>query len=55
MEMIFFNQKMQGSEFNLEAMREHQKIAFKEGYQAMAEFLCQASLGPTQEPLASCQ
>ena len=55
MEIILFNQKMQGSEFNLEAMVEHKKIAFKEGYQAVAEFLRQASIGPTQESPASCE
>ena len=52
---MLFNQKIQGSEFNLEAIEEHKKIAFKEGYQVVAERLCQASIDPTQESLASCK
>ena len=52
---MLFNQKMQGSEFNLEATTEHKKIAFKEGYQAIAECLWQASANPTQESPTSCE
>ena len=54
MQIILFNQKMQGSDFNLETTEEHKKIAFKEGYQAVAESLRQASTGPTKESPASC-
>jgi hypothetical protein len=53
MQIILFNQKMQGSDFNLEATEEHKKVAFKEGYQAMAERLRQVSTGPTEESPAS--
>ena len=45
---------MQGSDFNLEAMEEHKRIAFKEGYAAVAEHLRQASTGPIEQSPASC-
>ena len=55
MEIMLYNQKMQGSEFNLEVMTEHKKIAFKEGYQAVAECLHQACTGLAQESPTSCE
>ena len=45
---------MQGSDFNLEAMEEHKRIAFKEGYVAVAEHLQEASTGPTEQSPTSC-
>ena len=49
MQIIFLiNKKMQGTDFNLEATEEHKKIAFKQGYAAVAEHLRQASIAPTE-------
>ena len=45
---------MQGTNFNLEAMEEHKKIAFKQGYVAVVECLWQASITPTEQSPASC-
>jgi hypothetical protein len=46
--ILLINKKMQGVDFNLEAIKEHKKIAFKQGYAAMAECLRQASIAPTE-------
>ena len=45
---------MQGTDFNLEATEEHKKIAFKQGYAAVAERLRQASIAPTKQSPTSC-
>ena len=55
MQIIFLiNKKMQGTHFNLEAMEEHKKIAFKQGQATMAERLQQASIAPTEQSPTSC-
>ena len=46
--ILLINKKMQGIDFNLEAMEEHKKIAFKQGYAIVAEHLRQASIVPTE-------
>ena len=46
--ILLINKKMQGSDFNLEATEEHKRIAFKQGYAAVAERLRQASTGLTE-------
>ena len=38
----------------MEATEEHKKIAFKQGYAAVAECLWQASIAPTERSPASC-
>ena len=52
--ILLINKKMQGSNFNLEAMEEHKRIAFKQGYAAMAERLRQASTSLTKQSPAWC-
>ena len=55
MKIIFFiSKKMQGIDFNLEAIEEHKKIAFKQGYVAMDKCLWKASIAPTEQSPASC-
>ena len=55
MQIIFLiNKKMQGSNFNLEAIEEHKRIAFKQGYVAMDEHLWKASTGLTEQSPTSC-
>ena len=45
---------MQGTDFNLEATKEHKKIAFKQGYATVPEHLRQASIAPIEQSPASC-
>ena len=52
--ILLINKKMQGANFNLEATEEHTKIAFKQGYAAVAERLWKASIAPTEQSPASC-
>ena len=52
--ILLINKKMQDADFNLEAIEEHKKIAFKQGYAAVAERLQQASNAPTKQSPASC-
>ena len=52
--ILLINKKMQGTDFNLEAMKEHKKIAFKQGYVVVAEHLWQASIAPTEQSPTSC-
>ena len=52
--VLLINKKMQGTDFNLEATEEHKRIAFKQGYAAVAERLRQASTGLTEQSPSSC-
>ena len=37
--ILLINKKMQGTDFNLEAMEEHKRISFKQGYAVVAKHL----------------
>ncbi len=52
--ILLINKKMKGADFNLEATKEHKKIAFKQGYAVVAERLWQASIVLTEQSPESC-